>query len=197
MRPLAAFARVFVASVLLVLLALPGAVCAQGIALDGAGPVNRAMAGAATAAPIDASGALFMNPASISGLECSEMDIGLELLLPTETLSSSLTIPGVGVIGGSTGGEPGTTPVPTMAIVHKCCDSPWTLGLGMFGIAGFASNYPASSLTTTHNPVLFPQQNSSIVGLPPGLGRINSSAQFFQIIPTASYAITEIGRAHV
>jgi long-chain fatty acid transport protein len=191
MRPLSTFSRIFVAALLSVILLLPGAVQAQGIALGGVGPVNRAMAGAATAAPIDASGAIYMNPASISGLECSQMDIGMELLLPTETLSSSVTIPGVGVIAGSTDGEPGVTPVPTMALVHKCCDSPWTLGLGMFGIAGFSSNYPASSLGTTHNPVLFPQANTSIIGLPPGLGRINSQAQFYQIIPTASYAISD------
>ena len=41
---------------------------AQGIALSGVGPVNRSMGGAATAAPIDAAGALMWNPASISGL---------------------------------------------------------------------------------------------------------------------------------
>ena len=165
-------------------LMLPGAVFAQGIALSGVGPVNRAMGGAATAAPIDASGALYTNPASISGLDCSQMDIGLELLLPTENLSSSVFVP-QRTIAGSTGGEPGVTPIPTMALVHKCQDSPWTLGLGMFGIAGFRSNYPAS----TTNPVLLPQPH--LPGQFGGMGRVNSQAQFFQIVPTASYAITD------
>ena len=49
----------------LVALAL-GAVPAQaqiGMIFTGAGAVNRSMAGASTAAPIDASGALYWNPA--------------------------------------------------------------------------------------------------------------------------------------
>ena len=62
----------------------------QGIALSGVGPVNRAMGGAATALPIDAMGAIHWNPASIGGLENSEVAFGMELLLPTETLSSSV-----------------------------------------------------------------------------------------------------------
>ena len=39
-----------------------------GFILTGVGPVNRSMGGASTAAPIDATGALYWNPASISGL---------------------------------------------------------------------------------------------------------------------------------
>ena len=161
MRPLTSIPRILFVSLSLVGLVLPAAVHAQGMALGGVGPVNRAMAGAATAAPIDAAGALYTNPATISGLECSEMDIGVELLLPTENFSSSIAAGALGdgfppvPITGSTGGEPGVTTVPTMALVHKLQDSPWTLGLGMFGIAGFQSNYPAS----TTNPVLLPQSN--------------------------------------
>jgi long-chain fatty acid transport protein len=45
------------------------------------------MQGASTAAPIDAAGALYWNPASISGLQSSEALVGLELLLPTEEIS--------------------------------------------------------------------------------------------------------------
>jgi long-chain fatty acid transport protein len=124
-------------------------------------------------------------------LECSEMDIGVELLLPSENLASSIGAGSLGGgfppvdIAGSTGGEPGTSVIPTLALVHKLKDSPWTLGLGMFGIAGFQTNFPAS----TTNPVLFPQSNAP--GQLGGLGRINSQAQFFQIVPTASYAITD------
>jgi long-chain fatty acid transport protein len=163
----------------LALLACSTALHAQGIALSGVGPVNRSMGGAATAAPIDAAGALMWNPASISGLKCNEVDIGLELLLPSEKLSSS--IPAFG-LQGSTGGEPGVMPIPELAWVHKCEDSRMSIGVGVFGIAGFATNFPAS-LT---NPVLTPQPPNGL-----GLGRISSEAEYYQVIPTASYAVSD------
>src|SRR2546423_6703744 len=68
----------------------------QGVALPAAGPVNQSMAGAAVAAPIDAMGALYWNPASISGLSSSEMSFGLGLLLPTTSVSSSLAANSLG-----------------------------------------------------------------------------------------------------
>lgn len=163
---------------LFVFMAVPAVLRAQGIALSGVGPVNRAMGGAATAAPIDAAGALMWNPASIGGLSSSEVDLGLELLLPTEKVSSNF--PPFGQ--GSTGGEPGVMPIPEMAIVHKTDGSPWTWGVGVFGIAGFATNYPAS-LT---NPVLTPQPPNGV-----GVGRVSSLAEYYQVVPTLSYAIND------
>src|SRR5262249_57195635 len=61
-----------------------------GFLLSGVGPVNRSMGGASVAAPLDANGALYWNPASISGLERTEGDLGLELVYPQERLSSSV-----------------------------------------------------------------------------------------------------------
>ena len=159
--------------------ALATSLHAQGIALSGVGPVNRAMGGASTAAPIDAAGSLMWNPAAISGLKCSEVDIGMELLMPTEKLSSSF--PAFG-LQGSTGGEPGVMPIPELAWVHKSADSPLAYGVGIFGIGGFATNYPAS-LT---NPVLTPQPPNGV-----GLGRISSVAEYYQVVPTVSYTINE------
>src|SRR5690242_5787135 len=63
----------------------------MGVILSGAGAVNRSMAGASTAAPIDASGALYWNPASISGLPGSSLDIGVEMLYPQTRLASSFS----------------------------------------------------------------------------------------------------------
>lgn len=164
---------------------------AQGIALDGAGPINRAMGGAATAAPIDSIGALLWNPASISGLPRSEIAFGLELILPTENVSSSIASgalgPGVPAVNlsGSTRAEPGVSPIPSMAWVHRDPCSRWTYGIGMFGVAGYSVNYPAS-LT---NPILFPQSNQP--GVSGGLGHVYAEAQFFQIVPTVSYQLTD------
>ena len=82
------------------------------------------MGGASVAAPIDASGALFWNPASISGLPSSSIDFGAELLGPHTRLSSSLPpgifgpgIPPVGLLG-SDRGDNGIFPLPTMALVY-------------------------------------------------------------------------------
>ena len=135
--------------------------------------MNESMAGAATACPIDSAGAMHWNPASISGLPCSDISFGMELILPTTTLSSSVP----GPIAGSDQGEPGVTPVPSMAFVRKCEDSPWTYGLGLFGIGGSSVNYPAS-LT---NPILMPQ--------PHGLGQLSANVDIYQIVPTVSYQL--------
>ncbi|MCA9164684.1 MAG: outer membrane protein transport protein [Planctomycetales bacterium] len=153
---------------------------AQGIAVQGVGPVNRSMAGASTAAPIDAAGAIHWNPATISGLPHNEVTFGLELLLPDETLFSTL-----GPASGSTDAESGVAPIPTVAWVQHAEDDRITYGLGMFGVAGYRANYPAS-LT---NPISTPQSNTP--GVPGGLGRIFSELEVLQIVPTVSFAVTD------
>jgi len=170
-----------IAVVILVFFAATSSARAQGIALGGVGPVNRSMAGASTAAPIDAAGAVHWNPASISGMINSEMMFGLELLLPTEEISSTL-----GPFQGTTDGEPGVGVIPTIALVHKPEDSAWTYGLGLYGVAGFRVNYPGSAT----NPILTPQPSAASGGIG-GLGRVFSEAELLQIVPTASYAVTD------
>ncbi|MBN1394905.1 MAG: outer membrane protein transport protein [Pirellulales bacterium] len=179
----------FFASILVFTLAAGAS--AQGLALDGAGPINRAMGGAATAAPIDSIGAVLWNPASISGLAYSEVAFGLELLLPTENIASTISqgafgpgLPSVN-LGGSTSGEPGVAPIPSMAWVHKCDCSRWSYGIGMFGIAGYTANYPAD----LSNPILVPQSNQP--GAIGGFGHVFADVQFYQIVPTVSYQLTD------
>jgi long-chain fatty acid transport protein len=189
-NPIFSHGRDGIALIAVLVTVLAGTAQAQGIALDGAGPINRSMGGAATAAPIDSIGALLWNPGSIGGLPTSELAFGFEALLPTEEVSSSIAQGALGggfppvALAGSTQGEPGITPIPSMAWVHKVQDSRWTCGLGMFGIAGFSANYPAS-LT---NPILFPQNNQP--GGFGGLGHVAADAQYFQIVPTCCYALT-------
>lgn len=161
-----------------IVLAIASDALAQGVILQGVGPVNRAMGGAAVAAPIDAAGAIRWNPASISGMACSEVTFGAELLLQTEDVSSTVPTMG-GPISGSTGGEPGACIIPEVAWVHRDDCSRVTYGLGIYGVAGFKANYPAS----TTNPVLFPQPN--------GLGRVYADLQVFEVVPTVSYALTQ------
>src|SRR5215831_305441 len=159
-----------------------------GFILTGVGPVNRSMGGASTAAPIDATGALYWNPASISGLGRNELAAGLELVLPEATLSSSVApgtlgpfTPPVG-LSGFTRGDPGVASLPSIGLVYQPEESAWTFGLGIYEVAGFATNY-SGSLT---NPVLTAQPPLGI-----GLGPLASQLQVFQIAPTASYKVTD------
>src|SRR4051794_11519171 len=62
---------------------------AQGIIASGAGPINRAMAGASTAAPVDF-GSSYWNPANLSALDRQEFLLGSELFIPSTHLVSTL-----------------------------------------------------------------------------------------------------------
>jgi long-chain fatty acid transport protein len=154
---------------------------AQGLMIPMHGPINRSMGGAATAAPLDAIGAIYWNPASISGLPQSELEFGFELVIPDLVTDSSIA----GWGSGSTGAEPGVTPVPTIGWVHQAEDSCLTYGLGLIPVAGFKTNFPAS-LT---NPILTPQPNAP--GFPGGFGRVFTQAEFYEFLPTVSCAVTE------
>ncbi len=160
------------AALFVLILVWPAVVQAQGLMLSSFGPVNASMGGASTAAPIEALSALAWNPASISGLPNSELSFGLGFLLSDPVLDSS--IPGLGA--GSTGSEPGVLALPNIGWVHKVSDRT-TIGLGTMVVGGFKSNYPASWT----NPVLSPG----------GLGSLFSEAQFMQLAPVISLAVTE------
>jgi long-chain fatty acid transport protein len=133
------------------------------------------MAGAGTAAPLDATGALHWNPGSITGLPRSELDLSLEFLWPQTEVSSS--IPAFGW-EGSTISDSGTTVLPNVALVYHDENSPWSYGLGLQTIGGFSVNYPAS----TTNPILNPTL---------GLGTIYSYLGLMQLAPTIAVQCTD------
>jgi long-chain fatty acid transport protein len=153
---------------------------AQGIYISSGGTVNRSMAGASTAAPVDAMSALYWNPSSISGMEKSEIGFSLEALFNDLDISSS-------AFGGAghTESDGGVTPIPAIGWVHRVEDSNVTIGLGVFAVAGFSTNYPADAT----NPILAPQSNVP-AGLG-GFGRLASEAQFLEITPAISVQVTE------
>ena len=173
---------------LLAILAMAAPVWGQGVALRAVSPVGESFGGATTAAPIDAAGAIHWNPASISGLNSSEMSFGMGIIIPQSTLSSRINAnalgPGVPPItmAGSDDSEPGAVPVPSMAMVYQPEDSPWNFGFGMFAVGGSRVNYPAS-LT---NPILTPQPPYGL-----GLGRLSAEVEILQLAPTISYELTE------
>ena len=111
------------AALILGLSAIPAA-AQYGPLLSGTGPINRSMGGAATGSPLSASGALFWNPASLSGLDRSELDIGAELLIPHTNLSSSLPAGSFGPVplvnlSGSTDNENAVFALPTIALSYR------------------------------------------------------------------------------
>src|SRR6516165_9298424 len=73
-----------------------GTSSAQGIFFPAVGAVNQSMGGASTAAPTDALGAMLWNPAAISGLEQSEVDVSSEFLIPNINVGSSSPFGGSG-----------------------------------------------------------------------------------------------------
>ncbi|MDR2169873.1 MAG: outer membrane protein transport protein [Planctomycetaceae bacterium] len=143
----------------------------QGVMLRGIGAVNASMAGVATGTPLDSAGAIHWNPASISALKKSELAFGLGLIFPETKVTSS--IPAIN-LSGSTKGEAGTIPNPSMSFVwRRCPKSPVTFGLGVSAIGGAASLYSAD----TTNPVLGGYAKSSQVVI-------------FQLTPTLAYNVT-------
>lgn len=184
------FTRLFVCTVLiLTALAPSSSLQAQGIAVTGVGPVNRSMGGAGTAAPLDAIGALHWNPGSISALPCNEIGFGTELLIADIRLSSANFPTGVGAFptsSGSTGGDAGWAAIPTIGWVHHLDGTPMTMGLGIYGVAGFKNNMPFDM----SNPLL----SGTIASPPPANGSLGpafGSADILQIAPTLSYQLTE------
>jgi long-chain fatty acid transport protein len=159
----------------------------SGIMLSGAGPVNRAMGGVAEATAIEASGALYWNPATISGLDRSQMSYGVELAYPHQTLASNVAAGSLGPgtpavpLAGSDRSDSGLLPLPAGGLVYKPEDSPWTMGMGISVAAALGVNYPASKF----NPILTPQPPNGI-----GLGGVFSSLQVLEIAPALSYELT-------
>lgn len=155
-----------------------------GLVLSGTGPVNRSMGGAAVAAPLDANGALYWNPATIGSLSSLEMEMGAEFLLPQVRLNSSVPAgafgPGIPAVplGGTTQSDNGVAPVPTMGFVYRPEGSSFAYGAGLLLVGGFSVNYPAS----LSNPINTAQAPDGV-----GLGPISADLQVFQFVPTVSW----------
>jgi long-chain fatty acid transport protein len=160
---------------------------AQGLVLTSAGPINRSMGGASVAAPLDATGALYWNPATLSGLPGSELDGGLELLYARSRLSSAVAPGAFGPgtppvpLAGSTNGDNGVFPLPTIAFSYRPDESPLTLGFGAFTTGGFGVNYPADP----SNPILGPRPPHGL-----GFGAISSELLIIEMTPNAAYQVT-------
>ena len=122
----------------------------QGIIVPSAGPINSAMAGASTAAPVDFGGS-YWNPAILSGLDDQEVLIGSALALPSIHLQSSLAADSVGGLFpptnryGEARSDSGVAAgLATGFSFRPTDDSPLTLGVGIFGLVGGGVNFNGS-----------------------------------------------------
>ena len=160
----------------------------QGAVLPGVGPVNRSMAGAAVAAPLDPAGAIYWNPATTTGLANNEVMFGAEFLYTTSRLSSTVGPnafgPGIPALAlaGNDRSDGGVSVLPTIAIVYRPEESNLTYGLGIFVVGGFFSNYPGD----TNNPILSPHPPTGL-----GAGPIFSNFYLLQMAPSVAIKLTD------
>ena len=159
-----------------------------GPIMTAAGPINRSMGGAATGSPVSASGALLWNPATLSKLSSSELDVGAELIFPHTSLYSAIPAGSLGPLGppvdlaGRSTNQNAVFAVPTIALSHRPENSRVTYGMGAFALAGFGLNYSGS----TTNPLLMPPPPAGL-----GFGPIYSQYQVMQIAPAIVYDVTD------
>lgn len=179
----------FVTVLACLILASGAAVAQYGPIITASGPVNRGMGGVAVATPLSPSSATYWNPATLSGFDRSQVDFGAEMLLIDSTLASrfAANIFGAGAppvsLAGQTKSNATVYPLPNAGLVYRPEDSPrWAYGMSLNAVAGFGVDYPGS-LT---NPVLSPRPPVGVGG-----GPIFSDYQVLQIIPAASYQLTD------
>jgi len=156
-----------------------------GHIMQGVGAVNMSMGGASTGQPLDISGALHWNPASISSFneEIIKFDIGLFFSSPE--LSS--TVPEFDAFGQPTGNffsgvtedDRGISPMPALAMVWGSEESKHTFGASAFGISGFGVTFPENM----SNPINMPQNLG-------GFGRIESDYLLLQVGFTWAYELS-------
>jgi long-chain fatty acid transport protein len=159
----------------------------QGIVLPGVGPVNRAMSGAATAAPLDAAGAIQWNPATIAELPGNEMMFGVEAVYSQTRLTSTVQANSFGpgappvTLSDSSDSNSGISALPQFALVWRPENSDWTYGFGAMTIGGFGVNYAGSN----SNPILTARPPAGV-----GFGPLYSRLGILQIAPTIAKQIT-------
>ena len=154
------------------------AMAQAGHVMQGAGAVNMSMGGAATAQPLDISGAMQWNPAALTVFDGTKLKLDVGAFFSSPKLYS--TVPTEqGLFSGSTEDDRGTSPMPALAIAWGKEDSKHTFGVSAFGISGFGVTFPENM----SNPINNPQPN--------GFGRIESDYMLLQIGFTWSYAFSD------
>ncbi len=168
-----------------------------GHIMQSAGSVNMSMGGAATAQPLDISGALQWNPAAISVFDNKIINFDIGAFFSSPELSSSLPAgamgPGTPAVSGVTEDDRGVSPMPALAFVYGKEGSKHTFGVSAVGISGFGVTFPEEANnplspsfnpTTNSNPINYPQQAR-------GFGHIESDYMLLQVGFAWAYEITD------
>ncbi|WJJ97187.1 OmpP1/FadL family transporter [Algibacter luteus] len=156
-----------------------------GHIMQGVGAVNMSMGGASTAQPLDISGALQWNPASISTFDDKIIKFDLGLFFSSPELFSTVPEfdssgqPTGNFFSGNTKDDRGVSPMPALAMVWGKEDSKHTFGASAFGISGFGVTFPESM----SNPINMPQPN--------GFGHIESDYILLQIGFSWAYELSD------
>ena len=168
-----------------------------GHIMQGVGAVNMSMGGAATAQPLDISGALQWNPASISAFDDKIIKLDVGLFFSSPKLSSSLPAgmlgPGAPGVSGTTEDDRGVSPMPALAMVWGKDGSKHTFGASAFGISGFGVTFPEEAnnpFSATFNPM----ESSNPVNYPQaarGFGHIESDYMLLQIGLSYAYELSD------
>lgn len=177
------------------ILLISTAVIAQtGHILQGVGAVNMSMGGASTAQPLDISGAIHWNPASLSTFDDKILKLDIGIFSSSPKLSSSY-----GPLFGTTEDDRGLSPMPALAMVWGKEGSKHTFGVSAFGISGFGVTFPEDSnypqdLMGNPNPNYNPSQSSNAINFPQmagGFGYIESDYILLQVGLSYAYEITD------
>ena len=109
-----------------------------GHIMQGVGSVNMSMGGAATAQPLDISGAIHWNPATLTAFGSKELKFDLGLFFSSPELSSSLPAgmlgQGAPAVSGTTMDDRGVSPMPALAMVWAKPDSKHTFAASALGL---------------------------------------------------------------
>lgn len=188
-------------SIKLFLILLSSMAMAQtGHLMQGIGAVNMSMGGAATAQPLDISGAMQWNPASLSTFHGTKLKLDVGAFFSSPELYSSLTDPNSGfVFSGSTEDDRGTSVMPALAISWGQEDSKHTFGVSAFGVSGFGVTFPQNlnypgDMAGNPNPNFDPTAPTNPINWPQfagGFGHIESDYMLLQIGFTWAYALSE------
>lgn len=167
-----------------------------GHIMQGVGSVNMSMGGAATAQPLDISGALQWNPAAISVFDSKIINFDIGAFFSSPELSSSLPAGMMGpdspAVSGVTKDDRGVSPMPALAMVWGKEGSKHTFGASAFGISGFGVTFPEETNnplspsfnpTLNSNPINYPQQAG-------GFGHIESDYMLLQVGFAWAYELT-------
>ncbi len=178
------------------------ALAQTGHLMQGVGAVNMSMGGAATAQPLDISGAMQWNPAALSVFDGSILKFDIGAFEGVPELSSSLPpgMLGEGAPGtfGADNSELGYSPMPALAFAWGNPDSKHTFGVSAFGISGFGVDFPQETNLPVgsdgmpnpnwdpndSNAILYPQNLM-------GFGNLHSEYMLLQVGFTWAYRFSE------